>query len=296
MLAEHADGSAAAGRGRPSPAVHSLAPRSDMRLSLGSAKTGINVRFITHALAGPTTWSVFGPEHEVRVWRRGTANSKEVVFDRGPNGRVDPGASNVWVIPAESRSAAEAREAFCEFAVLTLPPALIGATTLRPVAGRRDPLLLSMIERVADTAGRTDVVSRLLRETLTDALRLHILDLYGEEPVRRQTSRVLDLAAQQRLLDYLRDGLDQDIDLRTLAGIAGMPVAGFRRAFARTFNTTPYQYVLDLRIEKAKTMLSTTTLTITEIGAAAGFSSPSHFATTFKQRVGVTPTAYRNEL
>lgn len=95
-------------------------------------------------------------------------------------------------------------------------------------------------------------------------------------------------------VDYLRDGLDQEIDLPTLAGIAGMPVAGFRRAFARTFNTTPYQYVLDQRIEKSKKLMSTTTMTMTEISAASGFSSPSHFATTFKQRVGVTPTAYRH--
>jgi len=170
-----------------------------MRLSLGSADSGIDVRFISHSFAGPADWSVFGPEHEVRVWRRGTANHKEVVFDRGPNGYVTPRVSDVWVIPAGSRSAALAREAACEFAQLTLPPALIGANTLRPVAGRRDPLLLHMVERVAGTAGRTDVVSRLLRETLTDALRLHILDIYGERPLpAQQPGRTFDQAAQQR--------------------------------------------------------------------------------------------------
>ena len=84
--------------------------------------------------------------------------------------------------------------------------------------------------------------------------------------------------------------------LQSLANVAGMPVAGFRRAFARTFNTTPYQYELDQRIEPAKTLLSTTRMTMTEISVAAGFSSPSHFATTFKQRVGITPSAYRSEL
>lgn len=71
-----------------------------MRLSLGSADTGIDVRFIRHSSPGEADWSVFGPEHEVRVWRRGTANSKEVVFDRGPNGRINPRVSDVWVIPA----------------------------------------------------------------------------------------------------------------------------------------------------------------------------------------------------
>lgn len=272
----------------------SLAPQRDMHLSLGSDDVGIGVRFISQTFAETIDWSVFEQKHEVRVWRRGSASAKEVVFDRGPNGHVTPRTSNVWIVPAGSRSAAFARNAVCEFAQLTVPPALIGTTTLRPVVGRQDPLLHHMVERLAGTAGRNDVLSRLLRETLTDALRLHILDLYGEEPARRQLGRVFDRVAQQRLLDYLRDGLDQEIDLPTLAGIAGMPVAGFRRAFARTFNTTPYQYVLDQRIEKSKKLMSTTTMTMTEISAASGFSSPSHFATTFKQRVGVTPTAYRH--
>ncbi|MBN3455142.1 helix-turn-helix transcriptional regulator [Mycobacterium sp. DSM 3803] len=268
-----------------------------MRLTLGSADSGIDLRFISHTFAGPADWSIFGPEHEVRVWRRGTARHKEVVFDRGPNGYVTPRASDVWVIPAGSKSAALARDAACEFVRLTLSPALIGAPTLRPVVGRRDPLLHHMIERIAGTAGRTDAVSRLLRESLTDALRLHILDIYGERPTPvQQPGRAFDQAARQRLVDFLRDGLDREIDLPTLANVAGMPVAGFRRAFARTFNTTPYQYVLDQRIEKAKTLLSTTRMTMTEISVAAGFSSPSHFATTFKQRVGITPSAYRSEL
>lgn len=180
---------------------------------------------------------------------------------------------------------------------MTFPPPLIGATPLRPVAGRRDPLLLHMIERIASTAGRPDLVSRLLRETLTDALRLHILDIYGEQPSPpRQPRRTFDQAAQQRLTDFLRDSLDDEIDLPTLARVADMPVAGFRRAFARTFNTTPYQYVLAQRIEKSKTLLSTTTMSMTEISVASGFSNPSHFATTFKQRVGITPTAYRDSL
>jgi AraC family transcriptional regulator len=40
--------------------------------------------------------------------------------------------------------------------------------------------------------------------------------------------------------------------------------------------------------------LTGTTASVTEISVTVGFSTPSHFATTFKQRVGVTPTVYRN--
>ncbi|WP_236746345.1 helix-turn-helix transcriptional regulator [Mycobacteroides abscessus] len=73
-----------------------------------------------------------------------------------------------------------------------------------------------------------------------------------------------------------------------------MSVAQFTKSFTATFRTTPYQYVLDRRISKAKTPLTTTALSMTEIALTVGFSSPSHFATTFKGRVGTTPSSYRS--
>ncbi len=50
---------------------------------------------------------------------------------------------------------------------------------------------------------------------------------------------------------------------------------------------------IEQRIQRAKVLLSATEASVTDIGAILGFSSSSHFATTFKQRVGVTPTVYR---
>lgn len=94
-------------------------------------------------------------------------------------------------------------------------------------------------------------------------------------------------------MEYLSDNLDAEITLDTLAGLAGMPAGAFIRAFRKTFHTTPYQYVLDRRIGHAKTLLLTTSQSITEIAVAVGFSTPNHFATAFKRRVGVSPRGYR---
>jgi AraC family transcriptional regulator len=51
--------------------------------------------------------------------------------------------------------------------------------------------------------------------------------------------------------------------------------------------------LIERRINRARRLLSAGTASITEISMSVGFSTPSHFATTFKQRVGVTPSAYR---
>jgi AraC family transcriptional regulator len=155
-----------------------------------------------------------------------------------------------------------------------------------------------MIGRIGSLSGRGDALARLLRESLAEGLRLHIRDRYGEAgPPQQQVRpvRVFGQSERQRLVEFLRDGLDQDIDIASLAGLVGMTVHDFRPAFARTFHTTPYQFVLGQRIDHAKTLLATTTLSVAEVSAATGFSTPSHFTMTFKQRVGVTPSAYRRD-
>ncbi|MDH6194854.1 AraC family transcriptional regulator [Mycobacterium frederiksbergense] len=257
---------------------------------------GIDVSFVTQPFTESIEWSFTEPDHKVLVWRGGSVHSKEVEFERGPAGRITPRAGNVWVIPAEQRSAALARHVTCEFVALTLPTLMLGDDTLRPVVGRRDPLLLHLVERMVDVAGRDDVVSRLLRESLADTLRLHIGDRYGErsQPQRR-TGRELSRDEQQCLIEFLHDSLDAEVNLSTLADLVGMSVHGFSHAFAQTFGTTPYQFVLDQRIAQSKRLLATTPLSVTEISHTVGFSSPSHFATAFKQRVGLTPSAFRRD-
>ncbi|WP_372508092.1 helix-turn-helix transcriptional regulator [Mycolicibacterium alvei] len=46
-------------------------------------------------------------------------------------------------------------------------------------------------------------------------------------------------------------------------------------------------------MHRAKKLLATTAMSITDIGMNVGFSTPSHFATTFKNRVGMSSSAYR---
>lgn len=104
----------------------------------------------------------------------------------------------------------------------------------------------------------------------------------------------LDATDRARLLQYLDDELAADINLATLAEHVGLTVREFTAAFGAAFHTSPYQFVLDRRIARAKVLLRTTARAITDVATAVGFSTPSHFATTFKNRVGMAPSAYRN--
>ncbi|MHA3021640.1 helix-turn-helix transcriptional regulator [Mycobacterium sp. BMJ-28] len=220
----------------------------------------------------------------------------EIEFQSGPSGRCLPRVGDVWVIPAEHRYAALAQGAMVGFCEIVVPTSLFGDSGLAPRVGYHDTLLHRLVERLAGQSQQDGAAATLFRQSLAQTVQLHIAEHYPAQPRPTRpegVERHLDQRAQQVVIDYLHSELDSRIDLDELAATVSMTASSFLSAFSAAFATTPHQYLIEQRIERAKSLLSATTASITEISATVGFSTPSHFATTFKQRVGVTPTVYR---
>lgn len=69
----------------------------------------------------------------------------------------------------------------------------------------------------------------------------------------------------------------------------------FRRVFAESYKTTPKQFVVDIRINKAKQLLSDGLLKVGSVAEQCGFSNQYHFCRLFKEKTGVTPTEYMKQ-
>ncbi|MBR5586399.1 MAG: AraC family transcriptional regulator [Clostridia bacterium] len=85
-----------------------------------------------------------------------------------------------------------------------------------------------------------------------------------------------------------------DLSVSNLASLCNISEVYFRKLFFRHTGVSPKQYILDIRIEKAKQLLSDGIMKISAISDECGFSSPYHFCRLFKQKTGVTPTDYMN--
>lgn len=99
-----------------------------------------------------------------------------------------------------------------------------------------------------------------------------------------------------RVTDYIEDNLTKDLTLAEIAGVAHMSPHYFSRAFRRSIGIPPHRYVIDRRIEKAKTLLSDNHLPLVEVGLSVGFQNQSHFTTLFHKWTGVTPKVYRSRI
>jgi AraC family transcriptional regulator len=97
----------------------------------------------------------------------------------------------------------------------------------------------------------------------------------------------------KNVLEYMKDNYSNDCSLKELAEIADMSSYHLIRVFKNTVGKTPYEYLLDLKIDKVKTLLRKKDKTILEACLECGFNDVSHFTRLFKKKTGVTPSAYR---
>jgi len=86
------------------------------------------------------------------------------------------------------------------------------------------------------------------------------------------------------------------LDLEKIADAACFSRYHFLRLFKKTYNKTPHQYLTEQRIERAKSLMADSNLTITDICFAIGFESVGSFSILFKKRVGCPPLEFRERL
>ena len=98
----------------------------------------------------------------------------------------------------------------------------------------------------------------------------------------------------RRVMEFIEAHLDQPMPLEQLAAAAAVSPFHFHRQFKRTTGMTPHQYIVRMRTERAKALLSGSDLPLAEVAAQSGFADQSHFTSTFRRTTSMTPRGYRN--
>jgi AraC family transcriptional regulator len=113
-------------------------------------------------------------------------------------------------------------------------------------------------------------------------------------PANRPTTRTELFRRVRRGQEYLHASACFDSDLAEIARQACLSPYHFHRAFARAFGQTPLEYRNRLRLERARRMLESGGMTVTEICGAVGFESAASFSALFRRVFGVAPSALRH--
>jgi AraC family transcriptional regulator len=259
---------------------------------------------IEHAItvAGPQTLPVLA-EHRLKIHAsrpvRGTCSHHRFLYTRGdidiqPAGYFDtwqefqPGASLIIHVPDRLlRFAAED---------MGLDP---DTAKLDCVFQLRDPCLEHIAWALeADRQARQPNGS-LFSEGLGLALAVHLLGNYragasrivSDAPPLR--ARGLSAVKLKRLHAYIDEHLDQQLSIDQLAAVVSMSPSHLKLQFKRATGMAVHEYVIRQRVERAKSLLSHSDMSIGLVALEAGFAHQSHLARAMRRVLGVTPGMFR---
>ena len=129
-------------------------------------------------------------------------------------------------------------------------------------------------------------------EAVTTALGHLLLRHAGiEQPRPVRSHGGLSTSAKRRVLELIDAALDARLTVEMLSGEVGLSPAHFARAFKESMGRAPHQYLLALRLARARRLLETTHLSLSDIAQRAGFADQAHFTRRFKRAFGTTPGA-----
>ncbi|MDF5714830.1 MAG: AraC family transcriptional regulator [Rhizonema sp. NSF051] len=138
------------------------------------------------------------------------------------------------------------------------------------------------------------MMGQLYVESLTQVLVIHLLRHYSTfTQVITSENRTLTYTQLQQTINYIHTHLDQNLSLMEIAEVINISPTYFASLFKRATGSSPHQYVIQQRVERAKMLLSKTDLTISDIALQVGFSSQSHLTQQFKRFTGMTPKQVR---
>jgi AraC family transcriptional regulator len=132
----------------------------------------------------------------------------------------------------------------------------------------------------------------LYADSLGTALVAHLLTRYSSRGQRLREAPACTVRAR-RAAEFIRDNLDQDLTLSTIASTVHLSEYHLARMFRRTMGLAPHQFLIRCRIERAQHLLRRTDLALEEIAYRVGFSSASQLAFHFRRLMGTSPARFR---
>lgn len=150
--------------------------------------------------------------------------------------------------------------------------------------------LIGLYEDLARTAENEKAGYQIMMAGILQHITSTIIFKYKNKPFH--DSYIIEkLAAARRIM---KEQIEEPISPEVIATQLGLGYSWFRRMFKDYTGVSPAQYQIQLRLIRAKELLTRTTLNISEIAYQLHFENAGQFATFFKKREGLTPSEYRN--
>ena len=132
---------------------------------------------------------------------------------------------------------------------------------------------------------------RLFADSLASALAARLLTLQSRKTTSgAKPGRALPAWRLRHVVEYIEAHLDEDLTLAELAAVAGFSLSHFKPLFKQAVGIPAHRFVLERRVERARSRLLEGRRDLIEIALEAGFAHPSHMARCMRRVLGLSPT------
>jgi two-component system response regulator YesN len=142
-------------------------------------------------------------------------------------------------------------------------------------------------------AGKLDALSKSLRSASREEA-CAVTEMFLSQMLGSQEENVHDIVAKAKY--YIAEHLTEELTVSNIAVSLYITPNYFSRLFKRVTKEGCNEYIVRKRIEKAKSLLDTTSLKIGEIAMMVGYRDTNYFSLAFKKHTGKSPTKYREEI
>lgn len=175
----------------------------------------------------------------------------------------------------------------------------LASLELVELAGFRDPLLTQVALALWREQEQPVPAGDLYAETASQLLAVHLVRQYTSSSTRPRAAPpsppgLTDRQLRQ-VLEFIQTHLSEELSLDLLAQQVGFSPYHFARLFRRAMGASPHQVVRRQRLEYAQWLLRETELPLVQVASACGFGQQSYLTQVFRQQLGCTPRAYRQD-
>ena len=257
--------------------------------------SGTQIAIVEVDLREGPAWTLKAAYHSIFVHLEGQLTSHEAKFESGLSTNVVPSTGCIWIVPADQRFDIWPRGSFARFCEIRIPTrsSHFDAIEFAPRINAKDALLYEAA-RVFQRQVCTDNAVRMSSRSLMQVVHWHIIDRYSVNPQPvLASSKTLSASMKEQVISYINDPTNSRVTLDELAKLTSLNINVLLKQFYASFGMTPAQYIVGVRIERAKSLLASSSLPVNEIALVAGFPSPAHLNAVFMKHVGIAPLAFR---
>jgi AraC family transcriptional regulator len=161
---------------------------------------------------------------------------------------------------------------------------------IAPQSNIQDPFLAAIATKLISVCDDA-FAEKIYAESLGVACVVHLAKRYNSAEIYFPKGRLNPYQLKQ-VVDFAHSYMQFNIGLHEMAGQVHLSPYHFGRLFKQTVGTSPYQFILQLKIEAAKKLIKKNQGPISEIAYQLNFSDQSHFSNAFRKAVGVSPRQY----